>query len=255
MFEHDKLWDEILLAQLPDSSPNFEFVNRALKRSEYDVAKEVLIGCPYLEMAGNFESYFKRLGKNLKHDIAKKTRRLGEDGLAPDFEPAGNISARLLEELRELNRKRFEATEHRSFFLKDDRYAFLRELAGVFNEKKRWLVFAFRVRGRLVAYRLCFLYNEVVYDWNTSFDVEYFKYSLGKILLKPVLSYCFEKGYLVFDFMAGGEDYKLKWTDKIRTNYQFSVRKRNLRTRVARAYVGVKNWRRRTKKACERNTE
>ena len=247
VFRNRGLWDEILLTQLTDASPNFGFVKKETERGGHDVETETLIACPYVEISADFEAYYKGLGKNLKHDVAKKSRRLAELGLEPDFEVVTRVDDSVLRELQELNRKRFEATGHRSFFLREDRFAFLRDLATVFNQKQWWLLFLFRVKGRLVAYRLCFAYNGTVYDWNTSYDVEYSQYSLGKILLKPVLQYCFEKGYRELDFMAGDEDYKLKWTDKVRTNYQIAVRRRNLKTELVKGYSSLKKTVRRAK--------
>ncbi len=240
IFQDRSLWDEVLLTQLTDASPNFESVKKETERGGHETETEKLIACPYMEMGGDFEAYYKGLGKNLKHDVAKKSRRLAEQGLEPDFEVVTRVDESVLRELQELNRKRFEATGHRSFFLREDRYAFLQDLATAFSERGWWLLFLFRVKGRLVAYRLCFAYNGTVYDWNTSYDVEYSQYSLGKILLKPVLQYCFEKGYRKFDFMAGDEDYKLKWTDRIRTNYQIAVRRRNLKTELMKSYSSLK---------------
>lgn len=244
MFDHifgnRSVWDELLLTQVPDSSPNFACVGAETRRVGYDARAETLIACPYLDIEGDFEAYYKGLGKNLKHDVAKKSRRLTEQGLEPEFEVVNRVDDAVLLELRDLNRRRFEAAGHRSFFLREDRFAFLRELAGVFTRKQRWLLFLFRAKGRLVAYRLCFAYNGTVYDWNTSYDLEYSQYSLGKILLKPVLQYCFEHGYREFDFMAGDEDYKLKWTDKVRTNYQVSVQRRNLKAGLVKGYASLR---------------
>ncbi|KPJ59519.1 MAG: hypothetical protein AMJ46_10910 [Latescibacteria bacterium DG_63] len=235
-FQNQELWDEIRLTQLSDASPNFELVERGLSREGYEVEIEPLIGCPYLQLEGNFDSYYEGLGKNLRRDVAKKTRRLEEAGVELDFNVVTQIHEGQLRELRELNRMRFEATQHRSFFLDEQRYNFVSDVAKTFNKNQWWRLFLFRSKGSLVAYRLCFAYNKTIYDWNTSYDVDYFKYSLGKILLKPVLAYCFNEGYRVFDFMAGEEDYKLKWTEKVRTNYQFSVQKINLKTKLAKAY-------------------
>ncbi|UCF77834.1 MAG: GNAT family N-acetyltransferase [Candidatus Eiseniibacteriota bacterium] len=236
MFQNSELWDEMCLAHLSDQSPNFELLRQVLDREEYELQVEALIGCPYLRVEGEFEPYYIALGKNLKHDVAKKMRRLGEAGIELDFDVLTQIDDNLLEELRDFNRKRFEATQHRSFFLDERRYGFVREVAGVFNQNGWWRLFLFRNKGALIAYRLCFAYGNVLYDWNTSYDVDYFKYSLGKILLKPVLEYCFEHGFKLFDFMAGDEDYKLKWTRTTRTNCQISVQKRSLKTRLARVY-------------------
>ncbi len=240
VFQDGNIWDEVLLTQLTDASPNFAAVAKETGRAGHDVETEKLIACPYLEIGPDFEAYYKGLGKNLKHDVAKKSRRLAEQGLEPDFEVVTRVDDAVLSELRELNRRRFEAAGHRSFFLREDRFAFLRELAPVFSRRQWWLLFLFRVKGRLVAYRLCFSYNGTVYDWNTSYDLEYSQYSLGKILLKPVLAYCFGKGYRVFDFMAGDEDYKLKWTDKVTANFQIAVRRRNLKTGLVKGYSSLK---------------
>lgn len=240
VFRSSNLWDEMLLTQLADASPNFASVRKETERTGHDVKAETLIACPYLEIGPDFEAYYKGLHTNLKHDVARKLRRLAEQGLEPDFEVVTRVDNAVLLELRELNRKRFETAGHRSFFLREDRFAFLRDLAPVFSEKQWWLLFVFRIRGKLVAYHLCFAYNGTVYNWNTSYDLEYSQYSLGKILLKPVLAYCFEKGYRVFDFMAGDEDYKLKWTDKMTTNYQIAVRRRNLKTELMKGYSSLK---------------
>ncbi len=247
LFQDPHLWDEVLLTQLTDASPNFASIRKETDRGGYDVETETLIACPYVDTGTDFDTYYKGLRTNLKHDVARKLRRLAEQGLEPDFEVVTRVDDAVLLELQELNRKRFEATGHRSFFLREDRFAFLRELAAVFSERQWWLLFLFRIKGRLVAYHLCFVYNGTVYNWNTSYDLEYSQYSLGKILLKPVLQFCFEKGYRVFDFMAGDEDYKLKWTGKMTTNYQIAVRRRNLKTGLMKGYSSLKRTVRRAK--------
>jgi CelD/BcsL family acetyltransferase involved in cellulose biosynthesis len=236
MFENEERWDEMRLTQLSDASPNFELIEGGLTREGYEVETEPLIGSPYVQIQGSFDSYYGGLGKNLKRDVAKKMRRLTEAGVELNFEVVTRLDESLLGELRDFNRKRFEAEQHRSFFLDEQRYNFVCDVAKTFNETGWWRLFLFRSKGSLVAYRLCFAYDNVLYDWNTSYDVEYFKYSLGKILLKPVLAYCFDEGFKVFDFMAGDEDYKLKWTDKMRTNYQLSAQKAGLKTMLAKVY-------------------
>ncbi|MFH0777710.1 MAG: GNAT family N-acetyltransferase [Candidatus Eisenbacteria bacterium] len=236
LFRNSHLWDEILLTHISETSPNLELIKKEIARKGHEVRVEIITRCPYVNIEGDFESYYATLGRNLRRDVMRNLKKLEADGTKVDFDVVDRIEERHMEELRELNRGRFEIARHRSFFLVENKYAFMKELLGVFAGNDRCRLFVARIGGNLAVYLLAFSFNGILYAWNTSYNLEYVRYSPGKLLLRHTLSYCFEKGYRVLDLMAGDEDYKLWWTEKIRLSYSIHARKRSLKTAIGRAY-------------------
>lgn len=249
VYAKEKRWDEVRLVQLSDTSPSLNIIKEEITKNKYDVEMDVLIGCPYLEIEGCFEDYYEGINKNWRYDIQRNIRRLKKDNGNLEFVVIKNVDESQLEDIYKLNKKRFDLTGHRSPFLDGNKLDFIRDIRKLFNERGWWHLFLLKFKDGLIGYQICFDYNRTISFWNTSYDLDYGKFSVGKILVKLVLEYCFEKKYKIYDFMAGDEDYKFKWTKSYRNNYQIIIRKRNLKTKVSLAYAKARSHIKRSQQA------
>lgn len=75
-----------------------------------------------------------------------------------------------------------------------------------------------KINGQLASYIIGFKYEDTIYDWNTSFSIEYRKWSPGALLLLHILSNSYELGFKKYNFLKGNESHKFIWTDKIERN-------------------------------------
>ncbi|MFA7329562.1 MAG: GNAT family N-acetyltransferase [Candidatus Delongbacteria bacterium] len=204
---------EARLAPLIEGTPAFPLAE-LLEARGWECGR--VEGNPLLDLRAGWEALEARVGKNLRHDVAKKKRRLAEAGLEPELQLEQTCTPALLEELRELARRRWQSEGHKSSFLDPARCAFIGTVGTLATERGEFACFCARRSGRLVAYRLGFLHGGAFFDWITSYDPELFPYSIGKLVLWDSIRQLGALGVERLDFMAGEEDYKLKWDPVVR---------------------------------------
>ncbi len=233
---NNDLWEEISLSQMSDSSLNFPIIKEITNGSGYNKSLNQVIACPFLSITCGFTEYYKTINKNWRYDLERNSRRLSKDGNVLNFKIEDCIDENLLHDIYQLNLNRNIKTERRSIFLEGKRYDFIRSITNEFNHKNHIKLFHLRHNDNLICYMLCFDYHNRIYFWNTSFDVKYFQYSVGKIIIKEALEYCFNNNYSLFDFMAGDEDYKFKWTATAYNNFHLVLQKKNMKSTIVRIY-------------------
>lgn len=57
--------------------------------------------------------------------------------------------------------------------------------------------------------------EKILFETITVFDVDYYKFSIGKQSILKLLDWCFENNYKVSDFSKGDFDYKRKWSNVV----------------------------------------
>jgi CelD/BcsL family acetyltransferase involved in cellulose biosynthesis len=179
----------------------------------------------FIPTAGDFAEYSKSLGRNLRHDVAKRQRRLNEAG-GFEVKFTGDIPfATFLDAIAEMHTKRQADVGRQSFFQLEGEGAFVREILSAYNQRG-WLDYAaMTIDGQIAAYRLGFLYGGVVYDWNTGFDPQYNSFSVGKVLLHLWLQDLFRRQDVTeFNFMRGDSEFKRMYATESRLSNDFVVR-------------------------------
>jgi CelD/BcsL family acetyltransferase involved in cellulose biosynthesis len=240
IMSNDDKWDEVDLRQINTTSSNYCIYSDIVKQyDEFDINLNFIINTPRLHISGDYETYYSGLASMFRKQIGRYTRKLKSEGDLK-FEVADEITDNDLSEIFELNRKRNQMTNRRSIFLQEEKMAFIRDITNHFNNKKWMKLFSLRFNGRMICYNFTFDYTHGIFDWNTSYDLDYEKYSVGRLLNNEIIKYCFENQYTIYDLMAGDEEYKLKWTKTIEKNYSFTMQKKNFTTLFLKKYNKVK---------------
>jgi CelD/BcsL family acetyltransferase involved in cellulose biosynthesis len=237
LFARRARWDRLVLRHLNDASPTFKPLCRALGRKGCRVEMAALATCPWIDVEGSFDDYFKTRGRNLTGDVGRRWRRLRDAGIEPELQILSRLDEGLLDEIRVIDRARTEATAGRqSVFLDERKRGFVAELVERLNESGAWRIYVFRHQGVLLSYYICYDCAGTLHFWVTSYNIDYEQYSLGKVLLKSVVEDCFRQGFQHFDFMIGDEEYKRRWTDRMSINHVLTVTPNSLKNRGVRLF-------------------
>lgn len=102
-------------------------------------------------------------------------------------------------------------------FADSRRTDFVRRVITTLSKSKQLRIFALYFNSEMVAYMLGFEKDGIYFDWNTSFDTRFIKYSPGKILLSKVIQYLQTSGFRRLEFMNGNEKYKDEWSSASRS--------------------------------------
>jgi CelD/BcsL family acetyltransferase involved in cellulose biosynthesis len=193
-------WDMVLGEQLPGGCA------WGKRLSGRVVSRE---GSPVVRFAGTWEETTGRWSRRLRKELRRDERRLRDDHdlqittLAAD----GDLETELdtfftLHRARWPDRTRFEQREsfHRDFA----RQAF----------DKGWLRLRIATAdGKPAAARLGFRYRDIESGYQSGWDADYSRYSLGILLAADTIRVAHEDGMKEFRFLRGGEDYKYRFAN------------------------------------------
>ena len=76
--------------------------------------------------------------------------------------------------------------------------------------------------GRMLAAHFGFIASDRLYYFTPTYDIEFAKYSPGKVLLNWLIERAFEKK-IIFDFQNDMEPYKLQYANGVASRYVLSI--------------------------------
>jgi CelD/BcsL family acetyltransferase involved in cellulose biosynthesis len=117
-------------------------------------------------------------------------------------------------------------------------------------EEERAVIYVLMDGGNLISYQIGFTHDRTFYFWNTSFNMDYYKYSPGRIITGHILEDLIRRSYKAGHFMRGDHEYKREWMHKDRehfsNNYLFMFPKKNVKGKILEKYY--LDWRDEIKK-------
>ena len=120
----------------------------------------------------------------------------------------------LMDKLEGYVRERFEGRKHAALIRWKDYTdtAFEQIIA------KNASLFVLYEKDNPIAIALNYHYKNIFYSAITSFNQDFYKFSLGKQMFAKQLEWCFENGYRLIDTGWGSLDYKIKFSNAVYRN-------------------------------------
>lgn len=218
-----------LMATLPAYPLGFSVTQQdpafsCFTNEEADLVKEKLdyIETPRLTIAGSFEDYWKKRGKNLTHNLSRQQRRIKDRGgvleLIADRLP-GSV-ARSIEEYGRLESTGWKGEEGTAVNADNPQGLFYRDVLQDFCARGEGVIYRLMLNGNTVASDLCLERNGTMVILKTAFDESVQGLSLGLLLHKEIFREVFMEGRIkTIEFYGRVRDWHTKWTDEIRTMY------------------------------------
>jgi CelD/BcsL family acetyltransferase involved in cellulose biosynthesis len=219
-------WHLVRLDFINSEDPFYPFL---LSRGFKQKKTSDIIACDLSEKT--FEQYFRGLSKKRREELRKKRRNLERDARLVEFftiqDEQGYLDS--TEEIDQLYRARWKDLP--SYLLGDAYQAWIKEAVTSCFRKKQGVLFLLKADGKLIAYKLGYVFKDAFYDWNGTFDLSYAIYSPGMQLSLLVTEELIRRGIAYFNFMTGDYEWKrsLAPGGKITTNYSLFCADRSLR--------------------------
>lgn len=215
---HHREWDILELNSVPAESCFASVMLEESRERHWRVMSEetphALVCLPR-----EWSSYLALLSGTMRSLIQRRTRHLERHHQVrywscekpPDLAPA-------LEQLFRLHGKRWEARGGPGAFVHDQRRDLLVDVTQRFMARG-WLDFwSLEVDGQVVATELGFRYGDSYYFFQAGFDPAWYPRSVGLVLKATILRRLIEAGVCYYDFLAGGDDYRLRWGPELRSH-------------------------------------
>ena len=241
IFNCKENWDAIHFRNIRCDSPNLPILNDIFGDTSFKFVERINIRSHYIPISCNWLNYYSSLGKNIRSDIRRRMNCLEKIGKAEfvRLHQIDNVTD-TMNVIKSIHIKCRQSKGQTSWYTDERRFRFVSLILKRFGDRK-WLDLVFlKLNGKIIAYYLGFVYDNIVYFWNTGFDPEFSKVSPGKVLLHYWIKDSFTEGYREFDFMVGEESYKRHWTSPVRSNYELFIFKNTLRSNLLKGYYTCK---------------
>lgn len=216
-------WQALDLYNLPPESPSLPALREAAQARGWPVEQQDLQICPVIPLEGGWEAYLAGLDKKQRHEIRRKLRRSEEhpDGVTWRLireGPAVQEATHTLLELMALDPAKA------TFLTPAMREHFARAVEAA--QTGGWLQLAvLEVGGAPAAAYLNFDYRNRIWVYNSGLDPSHAALSPGWVLLAQLVRWAAENGREAFDFLRGGEDYKLRLGGRPRPVQRLTIRR------------------------------
>jgi len=175
-----------------------------------------------LPLEGTFESYWTSRGTNLKHNLARRARRMVEKGITAEL-IALRKSEEVAEGVREYARLESSGWKGKSGTAvaeDNEQGKFYCEMLENFCSRREGVIYQYRLNGKVAASDLCLLRNGMLVVLKTSYDETLEEFSPALQMRRQIVQQCFaEQEVKVMEFYGPVKDWHLRWSDQVRTMY------------------------------------
>ncbi|XCF05114.1 GNAT family N-acetyltransferase [Tamlana crocina] len=167
----------------------------------------------------NFDDYFqKTFSKKSRYKFKSYQRNLENCFDVKYVHYLGSISKQdydlVFDVFYDMLKKRFDEKSEANNNLEEQEWTFYYNSVYELILEKKASLFVIYQAEKPIAISLNYLSSDILFFAMTSFDIDYYKFNLGKIHLMELFKWCFENNIKTFDFSKGYYDYKERWGDK-----------------------------------------
>lgn len=211
------LWDKLELTHI---SQNSDLAHFCFKSELYNRSFENLGENPTLDIGQSqeFSSY--------KKGFFKKNINYYHNKLKKDFDATLEIvpgnRAGLLNQIATVHKNRNKSSgDRRSLFEDPTTFNFVKR---IYDDGSTMTFLLKSKDNEIISYATCYVYNRVVHNWNTSFNLNYRDYSAGDLIYYELIKYCFEHRDEIksIDFGAGRYPWKFRLTNSFFYTYKLN---------------------------------
>ena len=225
LYDYPDRWDCLELREIPETFRSIDLLRR-MSQGSNTLKERVSSICPYILLPNSYEVFFGKLGRNMRRNLRRWSRKLREE-YEVKFDKIDNIDSiqKAIKTFYELHRKRWRSKGLPGLFADKIFRDFHLDIAKCFAGRG-WLNLSFlTVNDKPISSSYGFEYNQKFYYYLSGFDSEYSKYGVGNILNMHLIDNCIRREMKEFDFLRGADPYKSSWNTLNRRNIELSIRK------------------------------
>jgi CelD/BcsL family acetyltransferase involved in cellulose biosynthesis len=192
--------------------------SRSLKQHRWQRSLRKSDRSPYIDLAGHsWESYLATLGSEHRYNFKRRLKNL-EKRFEVGFTEARNEEERryAFSLLVALHQKRWEQTGARGAFGVRNLFSFHQQMTRAALQRDWLRLYLLWLDKTAVAAIYGFRYRDVFYFYQSGFDPDYRKWSVGLVIMGLAIKSALEEGVREYDLLYGTEGYKFLWTRQSR---------------------------------------
>ena len=231
----DAAWRELVAAVFRLKSPRgvkFQFLTAEETRAISDLADRdgvrvvarTIERSPFVAIDGDWPTYQRHLGRNMRRSLRRTQNRLQELGPVTFTVEDGRRELRgLLRQGFAVEASGWKSSRGTAILSRPETVRFYTQVSA-WAARRGWLRLAFlRVADRPVAFHLCIEYGGVVYALKGGYDEHLRQAAPGHQMLHQLIAHAFASGLRRVELLGQAEPYKLAHTSLTRDRLQLQV--------------------------------
>ena len=214
-------WTNLDLPSLPSGSPTLERLPELARAKGWEVSVEEEETTPKAELPGSWDKFLAGLRKKDRHELRRKLRRLDRESENRQYAAANGDS--LDGSMREFFTLLRASREDKNEFLTPDREKFFLDMAHELASRDQFRLYFLEVDGENVAACICFDYGDDFLLYNSGYEPDYSRLSVGLINKALSIRTAIEENRKVFNFLKGNERYKYNLGGRDEAVFHMSV--------------------------------
>jgi CelD/BcsL family acetyltransferase involved in cellulose biosynthesis len=187
----------------------------AADASGHRVAERVVMRSPYVELTGDWASYWKSRSKNLRKGIRRRRNRLEELGEVSFEIAAGEEALGRLDEALALEASGWKGREGTAIISKPETKRFYEGVARWAAERGTLRIVTLRLDGRALAMHFSIEAGDDYFTLKVGYEAEFEKLAPSKLLDREMIEYAFASKLSSFELLGDADSYKLDWADEL----------------------------------------
>jgi CelD/BcsL family acetyltransferase involved in cellulose biosynthesis len=238
-------WDVMNLTDLLEDSHCIAHIASLKRQNGIHFIEARSATCPYASLPDSWETYLRNLSSSTRYDIRRKMRKLERDFDVRFYtwDDATTLET-AMEKLRELHIRRWDQESVSHGFANRRFNEFHHRVANEFLKLGLLRLYVLEANGLIVSMLYCYKYKDKLFFYQSGFDPDYSKYSVGTVLFANAIQHAISEHITEFDFLRGYHDYKYSWGKADRPTFRVAVRRNSL---AGRLYFVDSFWKQRFK--------
>jgi CelD/BcsL family acetyltransferase involved in cellulose biosynthesis len=204
--ESDMDWDICDWQDLSVQTP----LSRLKSEGGFELALTPDVPCSEIRLEGTFDQFQNNRPKNLKRNLRRYRQKAEATGNL-QFEAVKEARPELMKALIDLHDAKWQKRGEPGMIQANGSAEFLCDVARRFASGDMLRFFTLRFRDQIAALILAFPYGRTMFGYLSAFDPEHESLGLARTLLLEAIRYCYQNGYLAWNFLRGDEPYKSWW--------------------------------------------
>jgi CelD/BcsL family acetyltransferase involved in cellulose biosynthesis len=211
----------------------------SLSSNGWTIAQTKLNVCPHINLANvTWESFLQQLGPNIRKNLNRYLRMIPKSfEMRVECAKSPDEGSAALEHLMELHRRRWGTSGASEAFQTPAVVEFHREFVRLAAERGWLRILLLRLNGRAAAALYALRYGPTFYFYQSGFDPEFSKHSVGVATMGLSIQTAITEGALEYDFLHGDEEYKFHWASATRDLGRMELYPSNAGARIYRQAI------------------
>ncbi len=184
------------------------------------------IDTAWVEVQGDFDSYWARRGKNLRHNMRRQRAKLETESLGTELEVITESAqvADAIEDYGRLESDGWKSDAGTAVHTDNAQGRFYRSMLEDFCRRRLGRIYRYRIGGKVVAMDLCIESGRVQVILKTAYDETNRQLSPASLMRQESFQKVFDDAHIQrIEFYGRVMEWHTRWTDKVRTLFHVNM--------------------------------